>query len=167
MITRERLKELLSYDSTDGTFRWLLPTTNRVNVGDIAGWNSGPYRSIKLDGGSYKAHRLAWLYVHGRWPRVHIDHIDGNGFNNAIANLREATRSENMSNTGCRKHNTSGVKGVFWDAGVNKWRASINANGRRHYLGIYEDKAVAAEAYANAARRLHGEFARLDNGLAD
>lgn len=166
MITRERLKEVLSYDSNDGTFRWLSTTTNRVKVGDIAGYNSGPYRSIGIDGGLYKAHRLAWLYVYGAWPRLHIDHIDGNGSNNAIANLREATRSENMRNCGLRKHSTSGVKGVFWDAGVKKWRASINANGRRHYLGIYEDKEDAAAAYASAARRLHGEFARL-NGLAD
>lgn len=101
-LTPERLRCLLSYDQGTGLFTWLIDRGNGACAGQRAGTvdrNSG-YVLVQIDGRQYRAHRLAWLYVHGRWPRPLIDHIDRNRANNRISNLREATSAINNSNTG-------------------------------------------------------------------
>jgi len=87
--------------------------------------------------------------VHGRWPTVEIDHIDGDRGNNHPDNLREATRQVNARNCALGKDNTSGAKGVFWSCG--KWRATI----LKKSIGRFDtfDEAVVAR---KAAERLHG-----------
>ncbi|ECH9128545.1 HNH endonuclease [Salmonella enterica subsp. enterica] len=62
----------------------------------------------------YLAHRLAWFFCYGVWPKE-IDHIDNNKLNNSIGNLREVTHQLNQLNMPLRSNNTSGVKGVNWD----------------------------------------------------
>ena len=88
-LTPERLRELLHYDPESGFFTWLpyVGKRGRINAGDRAGCETGHKIYIGIDGGIYRAHRLAWLYVHGEWPSLVIDHIDGNPHNNNIKNL--------------------------------------------------------------------------------
>jgi hypothetical protein len=92
------------------------------------------------------------------WPRV--DHRDGNGLNNRRSNLRPATARQNMQNRRIQSNNTSGYKGVGrqW----NRWRATIQIDGRQVHLGTFGDPADAARAYDAAAREHFGEFARLN-----
>jgi len=87
-----------------------------------------------------------------------IDHIDGDGLNNIRSNLRAATRSQNLYNRGKTKNNTSGIKGVSWDKGCSKWRSQIQSNGTHYHLGSFDTKEEAAEAYREAAKKVHKEF---------
>lgn len=159
-VTHDRLLHLLRYDKETGHFFWRSPVSRKVKAGDRAGWSAGVYHRIKLDGVDYFAHRLAWLYVTGSWPKEHIDHINGNPADNRFENLREANPSQNLANQKRNTANTSGHKGVSWHKAAKKWSAYIKVNGKRRHLGLFHDKAEAAQAYASAALRLHGVFAR-------
>lgn len=170
-ITAEYVRARLDYDPETGIFRWRLRTErhqhdkgwNTKYAGTIAGTlNAHGYIIIVLDGEKIGAHRLAWLHVHGEWPPRQIDHVDTDTANNAIENLRLATTSQNGCNAPKKRNNMSGVKGVHWDASRQKWMASICANGERKNLGRFDDIDDAAAAYAEAAHRLHGEFARIE-----
>lgn len=160
MLTAERLHDLLNYDPHTGVFCW------RVNRGPAkAGVKTGcpdgkGHLRITVDNVVYSAHRLAWLYVHGRWPKDQIDHKNGVRHDNRIANLREATKSQNHHNSKRPRNNTSGHKGVYWHAKSRKWMALISVNGRSNYLGLYDTREAAAAARRTAADRLHGAFAR-------
>lgn len=91
-----------------------------------------------------------------------VDHINGNGLDNRRANLRAATHSQNQHNRGLQVNNTSGYIGVGWDAKLGKWRASIAADGKRRYLGLYLTAEDAARARDRAAIELRGAFACLN-----
>lgn len=93
---------------------------------------------------------------------VQVDHINGDGLDNRRANLRPASARENQFNGRMRADNTTGYKGVTWDARDRVWRARVNAKGRRMSLGSFHDPVEAARAYDEAARRLFGEFAALN-----
>jgi hypothetical protein len=160
-----RLRQCLNYDAETGEFYWVFGR-GRVSAGSIAGSQKKEpdglfYLHIGIDGTQYRAHRLAWLYVHGEWPRQHIDHIDGNPLNNAISNLREATNSENARNRGKTKRNKSGFKGVHWSNTKKRWVATIRHHGKKKDLGSFKDAKAAHDAYVSAALELHGSFARL------
>lgn len=91
---------------------------------------------------------------------VEVDHKDGDGLNNRRSNLRLATHKQNMGNMRKHRNNTSGYTGVSRhprDRG--RWRAVIMVDGKQRYLGVFRDKESAAEAYAEAARRILGEWA--------
>lgn len=91
-----------------------------------------------------------------------IDHIDGNPLNNKKNNLRACSNSENVKNVGKYTNNTSGFKGVSWHKYVKKYHAHIGNDGQKIHLGYFDKKEEAARAYNEAAKRLHGEFARLN-----
>ena len=104
---------------------------------------------------------VAWLYMTGRWCRPEIDHRDGDATNNRWANLRRASRSQNAAKRGRPRNNSSGFKGVsLCESG--KWRAKIRKGGRCLYLGRFATPQEAHAAYAAAARKLFGEFARVE-----
>lgn len=154
----ERLRELLSYDPETGKFTRKLPTGTRWKPGDEAGWVRKEYVRLLVDGIELSAHRAAWAYVYGVWPDLEIDHIDCNGRNNSITNLREATSSQNKNNKRCYS-NTSGFKGVGLHR-TGKYRAEIRANGKRMHLGLFENPESAYAAYCEASRKYHGDFSR-------
>lgn len=164
MINQERLKELLHYDPETGMFIWCVKPSRRVKSGAAAGGiDSKRYRVIRIDGVYYKAHRLAWLYVHGRFPIRDIDHINGVRDDNRIANLREATRAENGQNRKKNINNTSGFHGVSWDSANRKWRASIQVNSRPKRLGLFDAPESAHAAYLAAKAELHTFNPRIRN----
>lgn len=154
MITLKRLKQALSFRATTGIFYWRISTSNRVSVGDKAGSVSCGYIRMSIDGKDYLAHRLAWFYVYGEWPKMQIDHINGVRGDNRIKNLREATASINIQNQrNAQPHNKAGFLGVYFDRG--KYKAQIRANGSPRHLGRFITAEDAHRAYVIAKRRLH------------
>ena len=155
-LTRARLRELLHYDKETGEFRWWKRVGNEMRPGSVAG-----YVQIYVQGRGYSAHQLAWLYMTGRWGRPMIDHRDGNSTNNRWRNLRRATASQNSANRRRPRHNTSGYKGVRLSRrSGRRWRAAIWKNRRKIHLGTFPTPQAAHAAYAAAARKLFGKFAR-------
>jgi hypothetical protein len=118
------------------------------------------YVAIGIGGHRYLAHRLAWLYMTGGWPRRRIDHRNGTPSDNRWTNLREATGSQNISNAKRHKDSSSGLKGATWESWSGKWRSTIRSNGKTYHLGRFRTPEEAHAAYCEAAIRLNGEFAR-------
>lgn len=149
----------LSYDPETGEFV-RLKSKRRDLVGAKAGSiNENGYSQVTVEKRTYYGHRLAWLFHYGEWPTGEIDHIDGDRANNRIANLRVATRSQNLANRPVRKDCKSGHKGVYWSQDRRKWRAVIRVDGKVHHLGGYDTKEEAGKAYAAGALKYYGEFA--------
>ena len=124
--------------------------------------DAGGYIYISVDSVILAAHRLAWLYVHGELPDREIDHANCDPSDNRLENLRLADRSQNNCNRRIQKNNTSGFKGVDWAKSKRKWRAVVKKNNRCHHLGYYSTAAEAAAAYNSAAKKLHGDFKRVN-----
>ncbi len=166
MLTQEELKRQLEYNPDSGVFTWKEKFSkfgrNDI-VGRVAGWRSKEgYIIICIGNVDYKAHRLAWLYVHGYFPYEDTDHINMVRDDNRLVNLRPATRTENQFNKPKQRNNTSGFRGVYWHKGCNKWESYIIANRVRRYLGGFHNKDDAIAAYQAAAKEVHGEFYRSE-----
>ncbi|MCC2649895.1 MAG: hypothetical protein K0R61_7 [Microvirga sp.] len=157
-LTADRLRQVLHYDPDTGLFTRLFgkgrgkPTRGTLH-------HTG-YLFIGVDGVTHLAHRLAWLYVTGEHPPEDVEHRDLDKANNRFANLRECNDSTNQANTKPRPGNTSGYKGVCWNKKSNKWQAGIKKDGKSHHLGLFDCPVAAHLAYATAADRIHGEYAR-------
>jgi hypothetical protein len=94
-------------------------------------------------------------------PGLVVDHINGDPLDNRKSNLRLATQADNSRNSVQRGSN-SGFKGVSYVAKRGLYFASIKHNGRTIGLGRHRTAEDAARAYDAAARRLQGQFARLN-----
>lgn len=92
---------------------------------------------------------------------VRVDHENTDTLDNRRANLRICTHQQNGFNRGKNQNNTSGRKGVSWCKCTERWRATIMVDNKAIHIGRFNSKEEAASAYANAARELHGEFARV------
>lgn len=147
-ITQKILKQLLRYDKSTGKFTWREKP---------AGTNKDGYVSISLFGKLYPAHRLAWLYEYGEWPKNVIDHVNRVKNDNRILNLRDCTLKDNGKNRTKSKSNTSGYKGVY-QSSKNRWIAVCRINGKSVRVGHFKSTEEAAEAYKNFAQKHHGEF---------
>ena len=157
-LTCAELRAHLHYDPETGVFV-------RLRDGKVAG---GPwrirgltYRKIWVLGYQHLAHRLAWLYVHGKWPDNEIDHRNGDGTDNRLKNLRDATRGQNSTNSPAQKHSKTGLRDVHFHPKAGKYRAQICKNLKITHLGYFETAEEAHRAYLAAAAVLHGEFVRV------
>lgn len=155
MLTQERLKELLDYDPETGVFVWKI-NKGRIKAGTPTGYrHSGGYLRIKINYVHYFAHRLAWLYMYGYWPKHEIDHINRIRNDNRINNLRAVTRQENRLNTSKSVANTSGYVGVTWHKQNRYWAAQITIRGKHMHLGGFDTPEEAHLVYAKAKEELH------------
>jgi hypothetical protein len=165
-LTADRLRQVLSYDSATGLFVWRVHLPwSRGHAGNIAGrpmtgGRAAGYIRIKIDGRDYLAHRLAWLYVHGVWPSLKLDHKNRNRGDNRFANLRQATDSQNAANRPHTKRNKTGYKGVSRYKDTDRYQAFIQVSRRNVWLGTFDTAEEAHAAYLDAARARFGEFAR-------
>lgn len=147
MLTQSELKQILHYCPKDGIFTRL---KHNRKIGEKL--HNGYNRIIVLKK-EYKAHRLAWLYVYGEFPKLNIDHINRIRNDNRIENLREADYFLNRFNRGIEKvscNSKSGIKGVCFNEKHNKWRAYIYKNYENIYLGSFETKEEASKARKEA-----------------
>ena len=157
--TPERVRQLLSFDPETGIFTWReKPCRGWKKAADMTAGTltvNGGYIRIIIDRRGYMAHRLAWLMAHGNEPLDQIDHINGNKSDNRIANLREATGSENQQNRCVSKNNRSGSMGVSFNRRKSMWKAQIKVKGKIHHLGWHDAIASASDAYLSAKAALH------------
>lgn len=155
-LTKEELAALLDYDPKTGVFLWRANRPGGVKAGDEAGARFNGYRWISIKGTKYLAHRLAFLFMTGKWPEKYVDHIDGEGLNNAWSNLREATPTENAQNIKkANKNNETGLLGVSPASQGRGFQAQLQVNGENRHLGYYDNELVAAAVYQAAKKLLH------------
>ena len=154
MISQQQLKGLLHYDPDTGVFTWIRRRRG-TRFGHGAGRLNHGYVSIRVLGREYGAHRLAWLYMTGRWPADQIDHKNCIRNNNRWDNLREADYSLNQQNRKSAPSNnrTTGLLGVRPRG--KRFMAKIMLNGEVHYLGTFDTPQLAHGAYLDGKRRLH------------
>ena len=153
-LPADELRRQLKYNPITGKFIWLQNKT-RVNFGDDAGCLCGNgYVLIRVCGTKHAAHRLAWLYMTGDWPKGQIDHINGVRGDNRWANLRHVTGAENSRNAKRRVDNASGITGVCWDIEAGRWASHISDNGRFIKLGRRDDFFEACCLRKSAETRL-------------
>ena len=157
MITQDQLKELLKYNPETGLFYWQ-KSSRWTTIHSVAGTTKDTYVKIRINGKNYYAHRLAWLYTYGIWPKGDIDHKNRDKKDNRLVNLREATRSQNKYNVGLTLANNSGHKGVQWVGCRQKWRVDCRVGGVQYYLGLFSTVKEANKVYNEFAKRHHGEF---------
>lgn len=144
MLTQKRLKELLHYNKDKGVFKWKVDRNIRIRKGDTAGCkNKDGYNTIVIDTKTYYAHRLAWLYMTGEWPKYEVDHDNRDRGDNRWVNLKSVTRTKNMANKNKYKNNTSGVTGVYYNKQFDKWFVKVTRNGKSTFKGYFEDKNEA------------------------
>lgn len=156
-LTPERLKELLHYDPDTGLFTWLVDRGAHRCKGQHPGTpDATGYLMIRVDYVIYKAHRLAWLYMRGEWPKEYVDHINGIRTDNRWDNLREANPAQNTINSQPRPNKT-GLRGVTVSS-KNSFKASIRIDGAYVYLGNFPTAEAAHEAFKQAAAVHHGPY---------
>ena len=133
----------LSYDPNTGIFTRLINSGNTKAGDKVGSYTDKGYLRVHIDGKRIMLHRLAWFFVHGKWPVGQIDHIDEDKTNNRITNLRDVSNRRNKFNSS--KSNTSSKLGVL---GVHKlpsgrYRASLCGVG----LGTYDTIKEASKVY--------------------
>lgn len=130
-LSYKRLTKILDYNPETGIFTNKINRSRCVRIGYESGYlDSEGYRGIGIDGVSYKTHRLAWFYIHKKWPVDQLDHINRVRDDNRICNLREATHSINMLNVKHKAEKRSGIEGICWDKRIKKW----NVGHKKKYL---------------------------------
>ena len=147
-ITAKKLRSMVEYDPKTGIMRtnggstgWVLKPSQRRT----------PYRYITVDGRSYSAARLAFLYMTDHWPEDEMDHINGDPLDNRWANLREATRAQNEANKNRANRNSkTGVRGVWAARKGRGFEASVMRNRVRKWFGPFQTVEEAAAAYKEA-----------------
>lgn len=161
------LRLMLSYDPTTGILRWKeRPVEHFPSEAHCKSWNSRragavagtlrhgagkAYVQIGISGRFFPAHRVAWLMVHDSFDEsLEIDHINGDGTDNRLDNLRLVSHQENQKNLSRRTDNASGVTGVAWDALRGKWLVRGHVAGKQKNLGRFDDFEAAV-----SARRRH------------
>ena len=158
----DRVRELFDYDPITGIVTRRKTTAPMWKFGQIVGCpDRHGYLLVRVDGVLHKLHRMIWLWMTGELPILDIDHVDRDGSNNSWENLREATKSQNLSNRTKQSNNTSGFKGVSWNKQNSKWAAKINVEGRQLHLGFRDTPVECYRLYVDAARKYVGEFARV------
>ncbi len=157
MITRKRLREVLSYDRRSGIFIWKVSLSYRGKKGTVAGClNRDGYVEIGIDRRRYYGHRLAWLYVHGDHPEK-IDHRDLNRSNNRLNNLREVCQSGNAQNVRAarRSNKSTGLLGASFHKASGLFKAELSVNGQVRYAKYFKTAKLAHAAYVQAKRKFH------------
>lgn len=156
------LREFFSYNPKTGVLKWKKVTSKSKSIGSVAGKPQKPlgYVQVGFLGKVYQAHRLIWAMHYNEEPPKYIDHINMIKSDNRIENLRAATNAENMQNSGAKKCNKTGFKGVFHIKTSGRYMANICVNNKKIYLGTFATAKEAHAAYCAAAEKLHGRFKR-------
>lgn len=154
----------LTYEPDTGRLVWKVSRGFTARAGTPAGntvvRNGGRYRVVTVENRRFYAHRVIWILHNGPIPRgMTIDHMNGDGTDNRLANLRLATRAENHRNKQVSKANRTGVRGVYVHSQTGAYTAQITTDGKCRHLGCFSTLEDAAAARREAELKYHGEFA--------
>jgi len=158
-----RLKDALDYNPETGEFIWRIRRSSyagKLKIGSVAGTpvldtDGGTHINIGFEGKVYRAHRLAYLFMKGKWPEADIDHEDGVRTHNWWTNLRPASRGQNNANRHrLMPNNVSGKTGVSWVARLNRWLSRINVDSKVVHLGVFAKDKLQDAVNARRAAEL-------------
>lgn len=143
-MKKESISDFVSYDPETGLITWVETVNSRIIKGNdackVMRHHSGKeYLRLSAYGFNMLAHRAAWEIYYGYKPDGQIDHIDGNGKNNKISNLRCVTNQENHMNVRLQSNNKSGISGVCWDKSRNSWQVRIKYKRKNIYIARTKD----------------------------
>ena len=157
----EEVHLLFKYEPKTGKLIRRISVASNAKAGFVVGCLSkNGYLTVGIRSVNYFVHRIIWLMMTGDWAET-VDHKNLIKTDNTWKNLRLATYSQNNANTCLRIDNTSGHKGIVFDAKRNKYRARINFKGVSKYIGRYDTIQEAAMAYQKSAKIFFGEYARF------
>lgn len=146
-----------SHFNTDSAWKYFNRRYPGTEAGTEAAHRHTKYRFIGIGGVRIKSHRIAWALHYGRWPNALVDHIDGDGCNNVISNLRDVSNQENLRNRrGPQKNGTSGALGVSLNKKTGKFEAHIAVDGKKKYLGLFNTISDAQKARETAQLKYWG-----------
>lgn len=138
----EDIKKQLSYCPESGILKYI------ANDKVVDNRNSCGYVRVCVNKKRYLAHRIAWFMHYGEAPdsKKEIDHIDNDKANNKISNLRLVTSRENKMNKRLQSNNSTGINGVSLDKRTGMYEVSIKTQGKKIFIGYYEnlDNAIIA-----------------------
>lgn len=162
---RDVLLSLLRYEPDTGRLFWKARGNPQFD-GQFAGreaftCRSRVHRQGRIFERAYLAHRIIWKMVYGTEPET-LDHINGDGGDNRLCNLREVTQLENSRNSRRSRASTTGITGVSFVRRVSRWRAYITVGNVQHHLGYFTEiaDAVAARKAAEVQHDFHENHGR-------
>lgn len=155
-LSIDELREVFSYDPLTGVFHW----ASVMKAGKEAGCvDHLGYLVLTVHRVRYKAHRVAFAFMHGRWPVGIVDHVNGCALDNSAFNIREVTPQQNRQNQRrARSDSKTGIQGVV-NAPGNRFAAVLKSGGKRRRIGTFDTAQAAHEAYCAAKRAAHPFFA--------
>lgn len=176
-VSPEVLRDIFCYEPDTGKLFWkeraikYFPTGRPSPEANMKRWNKrhagkevtnsyAGYLRPAIFGKPTRAHLIIWAMVHGYWPDLQVDHVNGNSLDNRLCNLRLATPAQNKANRGANRNSSSRHVGVSWIKAHQKWRAQIEYGGRNHHLGYFTTEDEAASVYQARAVAVRGEWAR-------
>ena len=148
-----------------GVLIWKAPPKNHPRMlgreaGSARPGGSGKeYVYVKKDRHALRRGWLIYLWVHHRWPENCLDHIDGNSSNDAIANIREATVTQNAWNHKRRARRINLPMGVRLIRDSGRYEARISHNKVAITIGAFDTPEAAHNAYLVKRKELYREFA--------
>lgn len=178
-ISPDLMRQVIDYDPETGSMVWkerdsslfrdgshskesLAKGWNKAHAGKSAISGAGAYYGTSVLGRKLLAHRIAWAIHYGEWPKGTIDHINRDGRDNRICNLRDVSPALNTRNRPLSPRNTSGVSGVRWDAKAKSWVVTVGGSAKNKYVGSFKDfdEAVAARKNAEIGLGYHPNHGR-------
>lgn len=144
MVTQEELKRLFIYSPETGIFERIVRTSG-AKLGYAGSKAPSGYLQIRINYKLYYAHRLAFLWMVGRFP-TEVDHINRIRDDNRWINLKEVNHYQNMQNQPVRKDNKAGYRGVYFDNRSNRWIARTHRMGKSQYIGSFKTREEACKA---------------------
>ena len=139
MFWRVRTPDMFVHGSRDST--WVCNNWNARFAGSEITLRYGErYFGVRCRDRTLYAHRIIWKLVHGSNPDT-IDHINGDGHDNRLVNLRSVTPAQNMRNLRFYANNTSGHNGVRLTRS-GTWQARYGPR----CIGTFKTKEAAIDA---------------------
>lgn len=168
-VAHEIWRVIDEYENYEVSSHGRVRNTDTMKI--LKGRNEGHgYYAVNLwknnKGKNHKIHRLvAFAFCNNDNDYDVVDHIDRNKLNNNWLNLRWTTFSINGRNTPLKSNNTSGIKGVRYDADKNRWRAMWNDNDKKHCNKSFNINKYGNDEAKQLAINYRKEMEKLYNYL--